>query len=739
MHRVIVGIFLTFAFAITGIAQSQAIPEFPPISKDSTEQEIKVHLDSIYRYASAEFYKRNYDITLKYGEQALALAKKKGHKHREFKITSVLGNTLLRIKDTTRAKEMFLESIAIAKKEKDTAAIIGSKIDLGNVYNVQNQKAKAIEIFKNVLPFALKTKDTSRTFIINFNVAELYLDDKDIKNADIHLDAVSKYMPLLKSKLYHSGYNLLMGRSWLLKNKPDSAVVRFKKNIDIAIEADYMDGIIEGYTYLIEALELQGDYEGIYKVHQEFDFYNNEKLALEKVAALEIANAKFNIVRYEEKLKATELQNELVKQKAERNKMLFIGVLILAGILSIYSVTLLISFRKRKILLVDLKDKNQKYIEAMDKSEELAAAKSKFFSNISHELRTPLYGIIGISSILMDDESLDHHKEDVTSLKFSADYLLALINDVLQLNKLDATTKEQLNNAPFRLKELISNITKSFEFMRMQNNNVFEITIDDNIPKYINGDRVKLSQILMNLIGNSCKFTENGVIKLLVTKKDIVDNRIELSFSLSDTGIGISKQKQKNIFDEFTQDTLKSHFEGTGLGLPIVKKLLDLHSSDIELISDRGQGTVFNFDISYEMVDEGSVQVSSSKPTNETTIEGKKVLIVDDNRINQIVTQKILDKHGVKSTVADNGAQAISAAQELEIDLILMDINMPGMNGFEATKEIRKFDMNIPIIALTAVEIDEMKQEIFNSGMNDFIVKPYDIGQFLERILENIT
>jgi CheY-like chemotaxis protein len=396
------------------------------------------------------------------------------------------------------------------------------------------------------------------------------------------------------------------------------------------------------------------------------------------------------------------------------------------------------AYRKRKELYQALKEKNKEYLAAKDKSEQLARAKSNFFSTVSHELRTPLYGVIGLSTILLEDEKLKSHKKDLKSLKFSADYLLALINDVLQINKLDSNKAEN-DVSTINIREFVESIVSSFEYMRLQNKNKLHIEIDKGVPVLLSGNAIRLSQVLMNLIGNACKFTEDGDISVQISTLTASDERTTLQFVVKDTGIGIPKEKQDGIFNEFQQvDALHYNYQGTGLGLPIVKKLLGLSNSEISLESDLGQGAKFSFPYDFE-IPEQVEQEKKFSPVNTQVLKGKRILIVEDNRINQIVTKKILEKHEIHCELSENGEEAVAKVQKDAFDLVLMDINMPVMNGMDATKMIRKFNKTIPIVALTAVEVEEIRYNIYNAGMNDIIVKPYDVTKFIQIVLKNCT
>jgi CheY-like chemotaxis protein/anti-sigma regulatory factor (Ser/Thr protein kinase) len=245
----------------------------------------------------------------------------------------------------------------------------------------------------------------------------------------------------------------------------------------------------------------------------------------------------------------------------------------------------------------------------------------------------------------------------------------------------------------------------------------------------------------MNLVGNAVKFTENGNIAIKVELQARVEDRSVIYFEVKDDGIGIPRGKQKLIFEEFSQ--LKSsnyNYQGTGLGLPIVKRLLHLFDSQIHLRSKEGEGSVFCFSLSLK---EDQSHAKKAGFAHEVYIENlkaaQKILVVDDNRINQVVTRRILEKQNFECAVAANGVEAIERATAEDFDLILMDLNMPGINGMETTKRIREFNKNVPIVALTAVEIEEVRNEIHEAGMNDIIVKPYDVERFYQIIKRNLS
>jgi CheY-like chemotaxis protein len=304
----------------------------------------------------------------------------------------------------------------------------------------------------------------------------------------------------------------------------------------------------------------------------------------------------------------------------------------------------------------------------------------------------------------------------------------------------------KLEHAPFKLTTLLHSITRSFEFSLEQNNNKLHLHIDPEVPNELQGDSVRLSQILMNLIGNAIKFNENGNIWVNIHQQARTnDGSHSILFVVKDDGIGIPKSSQATIFEEFTQIENKNYnYQGTGLGLPIVKKLLALYNSEVVLESDEGQGATFSFVIKFEKPKSTALprQVITSNKLLETesvhTLQDAHILVVDDNRINQKITQKLLESKGLLCSLASDGEEAVEMAKKQEYSLILMDIHMPKKDGIQATKEIRTFDNSTPIVALTAVEIQEIRHKIYKAGMDDILVKPYDVSLFLSVLVRNI-
>lgn len=390
------------------------------------------------------------------------------------------------------------------------------------------------------------------------------------------------------------------------------------------------------------------------------------------------------------------------------------------------------------------KSLNEKLKEAIILAEESSKAKSNFLSTISHELRTPLNGVIGMSDILLMDNPREDQAENLNVLKFSANNLLNLINNVLDYNKIELG-KVEIENIPFKIYDLIRNIYSGFRSKVEEKGLVFSVDIDEEIKELsVIGDPTRLTQILVNLIENAIKFTTFGKVNVLIKIISKTESTIKLEFCISDTGIGIPKEKQEIIFDSFTQSSSSTtrKYGGTGLGLAIVKNLLALMDSKVLIESKVGNGSSFTFELDYEVAHKQQ-KITSKKESelNEIDISKLRVLIAEDNEMNTLLMKKLLANWKITPHFAINGAEAVSAFDDHDFDLVLMDIHMPIMDGYEAARSIRRFKdekkAKVTIIALTASVALDVRNKVAAAGIDDFMSKPFNTTE-LKRKLEEV-
>lgn len=372
-------------------------------------------------------------------------------------------------------------------------------------------------------------------------------------------------------------------------------------------------------------------------------------------------------------------------------------------------------------------------IRAKEQAEDGARAKSDFLSVMSHEIRTPLNAIIGIAHLLLQEQLLPSQLENLKALNISAENLLRLINDILDFGKIE-DGKIVLAEKNTCLRRLAENIKTAYQIRASERGNTINMIVDDALPPCILGDEVRLGQILHNLVSNAVKFTRNGVITLQMSLQKLQDDEATVYFSVRDTGVGIEKDKQVLIFDRFTQanDDIAREFGGSGLGLTIVKRLAHLYNSDIYLNSEPGQGSTFFFTIAFK---KGKAEIQPQQATSgRNDLSGIKVLLVEDVEFNIMVAKKMITNWNGSVDVAENGAIAIDKILQSEYDIVLMDLQMPVMDGYDATQKIRNFNDSIPIIALTASASSDILQRTREFGMTDYLAKPFKPGELYEMI-----
>ncbi|MGG7036871.1 MAG: ATP-binding protein [Flavobacterium sp.] len=421
----------------------------------------------------------------------------------------------------------------------------------------------------------------------------------------------------------------------------------------------------------------------------------------------------------------------------DSNLILVLFIIVLLALL-LFLITLYRSNRLREKVNSELKKANEELVLANEKAEEVSKLKAQFISTITHELRTPLYGIVGITNIILDEHKELENSPHLKSLKFSSKYLLSLVNDILQINKIEEN-KLVLKNLIFNLTDEISTIKNSVEYLADKNNNKLIIEIDTAIPEFLIGDKLRLGQIIMNLVSNALKFTKNGEVYISADLVKVEGKKHFVAFKVKDTGIGIAKEHQGKVFEKFVQiERKEDDYQGTGLGLSIVSSLVKLFNSEIHLESEENIGTIFSFTIGFECDEDRSKEIIGDIVVDMSTSGLYNILVVEDNKVNQLVTKKIIQNISMSCTIVDDGYAALVALERESFDLILMDINMPLINGFDTSLKIREKGITIPIVALTAFDKQEIMEEAIASGMNDVMVKPFESDKLYQVIINQI-
>ena len=724
------------------------------LSSSLNERKLIKYIDSTNLLALSHYKSNDITQSFNYLIETVKLSDSINDYYGNAEANFTLGNIYSYLGLYSEAERCFTKMLEQSQKIDDNFLIANSHMSLAELYRNNKPIETVILYFEKALQYALKNdvrdqnnldKQQSILFDLRMRLSYIYIEKNDINEAYINLLKAENNLTDLYSMAYLSytyGLYFMNQQSYNLANNKFTEALKYLEKNNSAVEDSNIDLLVSNvYKKLSQSLSKLGNNDDAYNILLKYNSNRERLINEEKVKQEKIAKSKFFIAEY--KQIAQSAINERLHQQKISNEIKIVNttITIVIIVLIVLLLFLVKNYRSKQKLSIILKERNVHLEIAKDEAEEASQLKMAFLSNVTHELRTPLYGVVGLTSLMLENNSLS--KEDnklLNSLKYSGDYLLNLVNDILQLGKMESE-KVELKNVSVNLKELISSIIGSFEYRLQESNNQIHVLIDDSIPEFIECDSVRLSQILINLIGNSIKFTENGKIWLRVITKNINNNKVNLRFEVEDNGAGIPENKHKIIFEKFSQLNNNSNvnYQGSGLGLSIVNNLVELFNSEIELESELGKGSTFSFNATFN-IDKYGLDNTKIKKSGKIVPLNKnyKILVAEDNKINQIVTRNILEKSNFECEIVQNGLECVNAVKENTYDLILMDINMPIMNGNEATIEIRKTHPQIPIIALTAADLEEVKNDFDSIGYNGIITKPFDNCEFLQVITASI-
>lgn len=652
-----------------------------------------------------------------------------------------IGGVYEEILEIDKALGYYDKAIQYSDKAKNDTLKIWFYNNIGNIFLYRKNDAKTgIAYYLKSLKYADQFKEEASKVLTKINLAWAYFQQKEYKKAIENVDFAQKNIELMKYPDTEAYLNLLLGLKYSHLNNDELVDFHFQKAIEIS-EANqldsYLSDIHEEYArYLFK----KGDYKNAFiqlDLHEEVKdrIFNSDNIKSINLTALKI-----ELEESKRELLKVNKERSLQQENLKKTKIItsFSLVFLLLMVFLLYMLYRNIVFRKKVNLYLEAK--NKELNDAKEKAEEASKLKSQFISTISHELRTPLYGVVGITNMLADEHNELTDSPHLKSLKFSARYLLSLVNDLLQINKIEEN-KVVLENSTLNLEDEIYMVSESLSFIATRNNNKIITEIDESIPEYLIGDKLRLSQILMNLVSNALKFTQNGEVYINAKLQNIEGTLSNIQFEVKDTGVGIPQKDLNKIFEKFVQiDRKEDDYQGAGLGLSIVKRLVEIFGSEIFVESQEGKGTRFYFTIAFETDTKKVDEIIHNISVDLSAEQIYKVLVVEDNKINQMVTRKIMEKNNFKFLIVDDGYAAIEALGKEHFDVVLMDINMPLINGFETTRLIRKKEIEVPIIALTAFAKDEITYEAFSVGMNDILIKPFEpskLIQCIEKLMKN--
>jgi signal transduction histidine kinase/CheY-like chemotaxis protein/Tfp pilus assembly protein PilF len=649
----------------------------------------------------------------------------------------ILGSTYNRMQYRDKAKEYYQKTLKIEEELDNKRQIVLVYHDLVRISEKENNFEKAYGYLQKGYEAAEASGDLETILVLDWVKIIVLQSEKKYEEVLLLVDEMEVRVRKIKSKkvMYTARINYLeftKGGAYYHLGDYEQAQKFLEKHT--TNEYTHAPNLATSYIQLAVIYKSKGEVEKQRMAQLNYQKNLKKKLDEDRDRLQEELLANYSLHKDQLTLDKLEEKNNQKAIVVNRFRVvLVIIILLLIGCVTLGTLIVKAIYKKIRSNKL-LRMKHNKLEEAKLKAEMTSKTKSNFFSMMSHELRTPLYAVTGITHLLLEEDPKPSQQQYLKSLKFSGDHLLSLVNNILQANKLEDNTIT-IGASTFNLKANINNIIKSFDLLIKDRENELHIAYDKEIPELLVGDSLKISQILINLVSNAIKFTKGGTIRLSVEMVEETAEDVKLHFCVQDTGIGIPKEKQGKVFDMFSQneDAINEEYQGSGLGLSIVKKLLEVYDSEIHLESKVDVGTTFTFDIHFPKAVEG-VDPNIEIYLDDVDFSELKMLVVDDNRINQMLTKKILSTKKITTDIVASGAEAIENVKNNHYDLILMDIHMPEMDGYEATIAIRQFNQEVPIIAFTAVSLDDSLPKIVNSGMNDMILKPFVAEQLFALI-----
>lgn len=643
-----------------------------------------------------------------------------------------IGGTYEEILEEDKALDYYKKAIFYSERAKNDTLKIWFYNNIGNIYLYRKNKIDiGIDYYNKSIKYSNQLNDTASSVLTKLNLAWAYFQKKNYTNAIQNLDFAEKYIDFMRYPDTETYLNLLLGMKFNHLQNNEKAKFHYNNAIEISKKNKLDTYLSDSYEQFAKHLFDSEDYKNAYLMLDLHEDVKDRVFRSENLKNAELTALKFELEESKKEIQEIKKEKSLQTDNLKKTKIIVVLILVFLMLMMFLLYVLYRNNIFRRKINDFLEIKNEELKIAKEKAEEASKLKTQFISTISHELRTPLYGVVGITNMLSDEHKELANSPHLNSLKFSARYLLSLVNDLLQINKIEEN-KVVLENVPMNVADEISMVSNSLSFIATRNNNEVITEIDPMIPEFLVGDKIRLSQILMNLVSNALKFTNNGEVRIIANLERNIDSICHIRFTVEDTGMGIPQKDLDKIFDKFVQiDRKEDDYQGAGLGLSIVKKLVNLFGSEIFVKSEEGKGTAFYFTIAFDSDKSKVSEMINNIYVDLSSTQIYKVLVVEDNKINQMVTRKIMEKNNFKTLIVDDGYAAIEALSKEQFDVILMDINMPLINGFETTKLIRKKGIKIPIIALTAFAKDEISDEAYAVGMNDVLIKPFEPSKLI--------
>ncbi|OBQ55816.1 response regulator [Tamlana sp. s12] len=728
--------FKTYLYIIVLLLNTRVSAQIP------IEQDPEIVQNNInYRISQSQTELENYHYynAQKNLDEALELAEKVGNKKSVGVIYALKGRLQLIIQQEDKALKSLNKAIEIQR-------IINDNKNLGTSYKIYGDVYFSKQDYYAALDSYTAAKSKFQEENLYRELAETLLHEGKVyfqlRNYKKSRDVTEQALAISKNYDFYKTQSEALNNHAIIYSKlgnTEKAIVSALEGLNIANNHKYMDVTNDSYLIISDLYNSIGNYKLSRKYLKDHLKLSDSIRSLSRTYSSNSQETQYLL--NEEIEKNNEIVEKLEKAEEDKNLGTLISILSVA-LITILSLLTLSLYKNNNIRLKTntmLHKKNGELIIAKEKAELASKTKANFLSTVTHELRTPLYAVTGLSNMLLEEDPKPEQIPHLKSLKFSGDYLLTFINDILQINKIEAN-KVDIEPEPFNLKKKITNIILALNNSAEDNDIKIHFEYPHDLAENFIADQLKISQILINLIGNSIKFTKGGDIWIRVNKIAQNDKIYTLRFEIEDNGIGISQEKQDHMFESFSQGSIQINrkYGGTGLGLSIVKGLIDILKGKIYVNSELNKGTTFFFEIPLEHTTvEEALEGKSNYPEidkSQLDLSTVKILVVEDNKINQMITRKILSKMELSCDVIDNGEEAVEMIRQNDYNIILMDIHMPGISGIEATKRIREFDKDLTIFALTAVTIEDKMQEFEDAGFTDIIPKPFKQDEFEKKL-----
>lgn len=675
--------------------------------------------------------------SLLYSQQLLEYALKQNKYDMAAASYNIIGLNFEEFGDLKKSIQYYNSGVSYARLAKNDTIENYLYNNIGNLYYFRlKDSKKGLYYYQKSYELSKKIDEPRDIAFAEINLADVYLELNELSKGKYYLQLVEKKMAPDDYEMGMSYYSL-MGYYYEMQ---DDFVNAEKNYLKCVSDFKYQD--IEYHKS--HQMDIYAMVYAFYKKYNKIDkalYYlekhdqlQDELFSKERNIEIKMAGGDIEALEYKYKVQQIETEKRIQEQKMKASNRFNKVVLFFLGFVIVFLIFIFKGFVNYRNLSKKLSDYNFQLQVAREKSEEATRLKTQFLSNVSHELRTPLYGVIGMAEILESEHKEIKKSPYFNALKFSSHYLLTLINDVLNVYKIEDNNIE-FNYENINVREEIGHIKESMNVIAKSNKNEIIVSIADDVPQYIKTDLTRFSQILINLASNSLKFTKNGKVTISLSLEKVNDNSF-LKLEVLDTGIGIPEEYIDKIFEKFVQVdfNLQEQYKGTGLGLSIVKRLVELFKGSISVESKINEGSKFTVMFPHIPADE-IVASDQLKTHSQKKLKNLNILVVEDNKINQMVTKKLLEKNGHNFQMAENGLEALLLVEENNFDVILMDINMPVMNGIEASIKIRNLGIKTPIIALTASDKENILKEILEkkNGLTDVLVKPFEYAD-----LENV-